>query len=152
MLDFFEQYGLTIFSAITGICGAIASVCAVLKTFNIGKKVNTSISDTHNEIKVTREGIVEAFKTAKIPSEWKISVANNINSKLDDFETKVLRKIDEGEKFRNDAVAQSLRILSYTAAYNKLSEDEKNHINDIVKECSETDNTIEIGTDTEIKK
>lgn len=144
MLEFLSQYGVEISAIITGVSGLLASIFGLVKVFKNGKQIDKNNEVTKQEIQVTREGIVEAFKEAKIPNEWKISVSNQVNSILTNFRDELITTIKENEKLRNKLMILTVKILSFTAASNKLTEDEKAQLNDLIKEISEEDSTIDI--------
>lgn len=144
MLEFLSQYGVEISALITGVSGLLASIFGLVKVFKNGKQISENNEVTKQEIQVTREGIVEAFKEAKIPNEWKISVSNQVNTILTNFRDELITTIKENEKLRNKLMILTVKILSFTAASNKLTEDEKAQLNDLIKEISEEDSTIDI--------
>ena len=97
------------------------------------------------KVQITREGIVEAFKVAKIPTEWKISVSKQIDSKLSDWRDEFLTIVKENEMTRTILMTMILKILNYTAASNKLTEEEKAKINELIRSVSEEDATLDIN-------
>lgn len=144
MLEFFQQYGAEILAGLTAAAAAVTSVVTMVKAFKTGKKVDANIARQDNEIQITRDGIVEAFKTAKIPSEWKIDVSNKIEKAIEAGLDQIIELFKEYEGLRTDANILILKILSYTAASNKLTEDDKNKIADLLKLIGEKDSTINI--------
>ena len=77
------------------------------------------------KIQITQEGIVEAFKQVKIPSEWKISISSQVDKKLNDFTETFMKQYQENEATKYLMIYLCLKILANTAAANKLSEEDK---------------------------
>ena len=141
MLEFFQIYGPSILAAIVAAGGAITSVCAVIKMFKTEKRVKASEAQTKEDIRVTREGIVEAFKKSKIPTEWKISISKQVDEKLEAWAEKFLIMFKE---LRTQLAVANTKILAYTAAFNKLSPEEQEEINELIKQITDGDKTIEV--------
>lgn len=144
MIEFLEANGATIVSVITAGAGLFASVYNIIKVLKIGKKVDANAEATKQDIQITRDGIVEAFKTAKIPTEWKISVSNQVNTILTQWRDEFLTLFKEHEFARDEIMVMILKILAFTAASNKLTEEDKTKINELIKLIGEKDSTIDI--------
>lgn len=144
MLEFFQIYGPSILAAIVAAGGAITSVCATIKMFKTEKRVKASEAQTKEDIRVTREGIVEAFKKSKIPTEWKISISKQVDEKLEVWAEKFLIMFKEHEDLRTQLAVANTKILAYTAAFNKLSPEEQTEINELIKQITDGDKTIEV--------
>lgn len=144
MLTFFETYGADILAGIVALASLAGSIYALVTTFKTGKKVDVNNQSLLGDIQVTKEGIVEAFKAAKIPSEWKISISNQVNTILTAFSDKVLSLLKEHEGLRTDMMVMILQILSFTAASDKLSDEDKQKILDLINCVEEIDRTIDI--------
>ena len=144
MLEFFQIYGPSILAAIVAAGGAITSVCATIKMFKTEKRVKASEAQTKEDIRVTREGIVEAFKKSKIPTEWKISISKQVDEKLEAWAEKFLIMFKEHEDLRTQLAVANTKILAFTAALNKLSPEEQTEINELIKQITDGDKTIEV--------
>ena len=144
MYEFFAQYGPTILAVISAVTACAASITGLVKVLNTSKEIKQENAKTKEDIKITREGVIEAFKTAKIPSEWKVSVSNQVTTILTDFRDEMITMYKENEKARDLIMIAILKILNFTAASNKLTEAEKQEINDLIKQITPEDNTIDI--------
>ena len=144
MLEFLTQYGSDILAALVSVTAVFTSVVGLAKSLKIGKKVDTNAATTQQEIQITREGIVEAFKTAKIPTEWKVTVSNQLMQQLNKFRDDFIVMFKEQEELRTKLMVAAVKILNYTAASNKLTEDEKQEINELIKMITDEDATIDI--------
>lgn len=145
MLDFFVNYGADITALLIAIAGLTTAIATLRKAFKTGKKVDTVNMATDEKIRITREGIVEAFKTAKIPTEWKISVSKQVNETLEKWRDDFITRMKNNQSTTNAVMLMMLKILSYTAASNKLTEEDKDKIDELIAVISEDDKTIDIG-------
>lgn len=144
MLDFLAQYGAQIITALVALGSLVGSVYGILKVFQTGKKVDIVNKTTDEKIQITRDGIVEAFKSAKIPTEWKVTISKQFDEKLTSLRDEVIGILQNSETARTGAIIMILKILNYTAASNKLTEDDKTKIADMVKLITDEDATLDI--------
>lgn len=144
MLEFIQTYGVQILTGIIAVAGAIISTNSTIRMFKIEKKVKITQSQNVEDIKITREGIVEAFKKSKIAPDWKISIDKQIDQKLKGWAQQFLIMFKEHESMRTKLAAANTKILAYTAAFNKLSKEEQNEIATLVVEAEGSDNVIEV--------
>ena len=144
MLEFFEQYGPVIAGYIIS-AGALATgVYSIITSFGLGKKVNKKTISLEQQIQITRQGIIEAFKSAKLPNEIRLSISTKVEEILTLATDKMIETIKKNEAIRTAANLMVLKILNYTAASNKLTDEERQQIEDILKVLTEEDNTINI--------
>lgn len=148
MLDFLASYGVDILAGVIAICGAVTSVRAVVKMWKSEKRIKASEERTREDIAVTREGIVQAFKQAKIPTDIKVSISNQVIKILTEFENKVLEMFREQEQIRTGLVLFCTKIMTNTAAYNKLTDTEKEELEQLIKQINEQDKIVEIEPET----
>ena len=145
MLEFFAQHGPAILAGMTAIGSLVASITGLVKVFKTNQKINAEQAKTQTEIQITREGIIEAFKAAKIPNEWKVTVSKQVEAYLTKFRDEFITMFKENEQARDLIMISILKILNFTAASNKLTEDEKKQIDDLIKQITDEDNTIDIS-------
>lgn len=144
MLDFLETHVVDILAAVVAMCAAITSLCGTIKMFKSEKRIKNSESRTKEDIAITREGIVQAFKQAKIPNDLKVDISKQVYKILDEFENKILETFREQEQLRTSLVLFCTKIMANTAAYNKLTDTEKQALEELMKQINEADKTIEI--------
>ena len=144
MLEFFAQHGPAILAGMTALGSLVASITGLVKVFKTNQKINAEQAKTQTEIQITREGIIEAFKAAKIPNEWKVTVSKQVEAYLTKFRDEFITMFKENEQTRDLIMISILKILNFTAASNKLTEDEKKQIGDLIKQITDEDNTIDI--------
>lgn len=140
MQEFINNYGAIIISVVTFI-GALATAIATMRN---GIMANKKITKLNNDIQITQNGIVEAFKKAKISPELKLSISSKVDTILNEWANKSLKLIQDNEELRTKLAVANTKILSYTAAFNKLSDEEKAEINSLINEVTEKDITIEV--------
>lgn len=145
MLEWITQYGPMILTGLTSVGTGASAIYAISKVFKLGKKIEKNSVETTEQIKITRDGIVEAFKTAVVPTEWKISVSSQIAKQLTDWKSELFAEFDRREKRRDEIAICSLKILSHTKSYDALSNDEKIKTQDLIKLIGEEDCTIDIS-------
>ena len=144
MVEFLEQHGAEIVSMILALAGLATAVFNFRKTVLLNRAARKDIETTRQDITITREGIVEAFKSAKIPNEWKIDVSNKIVTTLGEWRDSMLADIKKNQQFANDAMLIAVKILSFTAASEKLSDEDKAKLDEIIRLVEDKDKTIEI--------
>ena len=132
-----ENY-IELFALITGAGGAIASVASIIKVFKSDK-------ENKEEIKITREGIIEAFKKAKLPTDLRVSLTKQVDEKLNAMSDKLLAEVKEREAKVTKLAAYACKILANTAAFNKLSVEEQADINECISELLGEEYTIDIS-------
>lgn len=143
MLDFLTQYGADILAGVIAVCGAVTSVCASVKMWKSEKRIKQTEEQTREDIAVTQEGIVQAFKQAKIPNDLKVDLSNQVLKLFTDFENKVLEMFREQEQIRTGLVLFCTKIMANTAAYNKLTDTEKEALDQLMKQINEQDKIVD---------
>lgn len=147
MLEFLSSHSVEITAIITALGGAIGAIVSLIQVFKNNRKINKNNELTKQDIKITREGIVEAFKSAKIPNEWKISVSTQVNKMLVSFRDEFIKLYKENAEMSNKLLAISAKVLSFTAASDKLTADEKKQLQDLILLLNKEDYTIDISDD-----
>ena len=150
MLDFIAEYGPIILTGLSTLGTAAGVIYSIGRRFKIGSKLNKTIEETNDKIQITQEGIIEAFKQVKIPSEWKISISSQVDKKLNDFTETFMKQYQENEAEKYLMVYLCLKILANTAAANKLSEEDKAKLKSILDEVDEANKTIDVTEDTAV--
>lgn len=144
MLEFLAQYGPALIAGVIGAGGLAGAIYNIRKCFKLGKKIDTTSCSLEKNMEITREGIVEAFKSAKLPSEIKLSISTKVEEILGQVRDTIITEFKKNEATRSAAMLLVLKILSFSQASNKLTEDEKNKINDLLKLITDEDATIEV--------
>ena len=144
MLEFFAQYGPYIVSGIISAGALAGAIYNIRKCIKLGKKVDTTTIDMQKQMQISREAIVEAFKTAKLPNEIRLNIITKVEEILVQARDTIIETIKQNEAIRTTSNLLILKILKFTAASNKLTEDEQQQIEDILKLLSDEDTTIKI--------
>ena len=144
MLDFLAQYGPMITMGLTALGSLGVALYNFKQVLTMGKKVDENVANTNQSIQITQQGVIEAFKTAKIPTEWKIDVSSKIASTLTDWQQKIENLVTGKLAQTNQMLNMALTILKNTAAANKLTDAEKAQVEEIQKQVSEDDKTVSL--------
>lgn len=145
MLEFLAQYGPYILAGLTAAGSAAVAVKALVECGKAIKNVKTEQTKTKEDIQITQEGIIEAFKTAKLPEEVRVNITNQVKTYLTNFRDEFIEMYKENEKLRNAMMVSILKILNFTAASNKLTEEEKQQINKLIEQLGLEEVTIDIN-------
>lgn len=135
--EFLSKYGADIVMALINIANAAAVITAYIK-------MKRSERQTKSDIQITQEGIVKAFKEAKLPSEVKVSLSNQLDAKFNNWSKDFLKEYEQREEQKMALILANAKILSYTQAFNKLDDETKAKIKDAINQISENDKTIEV--------
>lgn len=144
MVEFLEQYGASIVSILIAIASMITAVFNFKKAAELNKQIKINADAAKQDVAITRQGIIDAFKAAKIPTEWKIDVSNKINTALNSFRDEMITLIKSNQVFENDVLLMAIKILSFTAASDKLSEEDKAKLQELIQLIDDSDKTINI--------
>lgn len=150
MLEWFAQWGPDIIIGLLGLTGIYTSIRSIVMTVRNNKKFNKQLAEQQTEMKkeveITREGVIEAFKQAILGNDFKISINNQLDKKLSDGLSKFVETITKNEELRTKLTVYNAMILKNTAAYNKLTNEEKAEMDMLMTNLGESIN-IEVEDD-----
>ena len=130
MLDWLQISPAALIAIITGGSAALVSIIAVITAVYTAKKAR-------KEYQITKEGVVDGFKQAVIPSKIQLDVATSLNK----FMAEVFPKLEESVKNQINPLVSAnllmLQILANTAAANKLTDEQKAQMQQIYNYLSE---------------
>lgn len=112
-------------SVVVGICGAVAALASMFKAVKTGKVSTAQYTELNEKIGVTQQGIVEAFKQVKFPTTWKVDLSKKLDVKFDELTNRLYNKLIHQDEAKTRLIIFMAKIMSNTAAYNKLTDDEK---------------------------
>lgn len=144
IIQFIQEHGTDILNGLLSALSVFIATNATIRSFKVDKKFNINQNQVNNAIQITRDGIVEAFKKARVGTEVKVSLTNQLDTKLAAMEKRLVSIVTRHESVRTRLALENTKILSYTAAYNKLSENEKSQLNEVLAEAENIDNTVEV--------
>lgn len=151
MLEWLSTYGLDILLGILSSGGLYAGISGIVKTTKLNKKIDKTVDEkigkVQEDIVITQEGVIQAFKQAILGNDFKISINNQIDKKLTDLAEKLISTVKENEELRTRLTVLTAIILKNTAAYNKLTDEEKGEMNVLVNNLGESIN-IEVEDDS----
>ena len=112
-------------SVVIGLCGAVAAVASMIKAIKTGKISTAQYNELKDQIGITQQGIVEAFKQVKFPTTSKVDLSKKFDAKFEELGNKLYNKLVHQDEAKTRLMIFMAKILSNTAAYNKLTDDEK---------------------------
>lgn len=144
-MEWFVQWGGLILSTLIGAGATAGSVKAIIEIVKTNKKLKLVQAETKANLEVTQQGIVEAFKTAKIPTDLKVNLSKQVTETLSKWKEEFMKEYAKVDALKTKMMAMILQILSYTAASNKLTEEQKAEIEQLIKLITENDGEIVIN-------
>ena len=124
-------------SVIIGICGVITALFGVVKAIKTGKVSTAQYNDLVSKIDVTQNGIVEAFKQVKFPTDWRVDLSKKVEAKFEELSEKLYSKLIAQDEAKTRLIIYMAKIISNTAAYNKLTDEEKAELNSLLTYVNE---------------
>ena len=112
-------------SVVIGLCGAVAAVASMIKAIKTGKVSTAQYNEPKDQIGITQQGIAEAFKQVKFPTNYKDDLRKKFYDKFKELGNKLYNNLVHQKKEKTRLMIFMAKILSNTAAYNKLTDDEK---------------------------
>lgn len=142
---------------IMSLCGLVTAIATAHKSIMSSKKTSAEykkIQNEHNvlqkDMEVTREGIIQAFTNAKFPTNYKIDLSNKVEKILNEWFIKLVDTIMAKDEIRTRLMIFISKILYNTAAYNKLTDEEKIELQNLLSSCQliNIDEPIEMPDNT----
>ena len=143
MEEFILENIAQILTAVIAICGSIISVTSFIKALRSENRTTTALNQNAQDIQITREGIVQAFKEATITKDLKVSVNTEVQRILEDNKNQTISIIRNNEAKRTKMMYWVLKILEYTAASNKLTKEEKAEIAETLSLIAEDEKIVD---------
>lgn len=141
IIEWLKANAVEICGIVTAIAAALGSVFACLTSARTSKRAKKDCNELDNKVQMTREGFVKAFQETKFPTNFKIDLSNKVDKVLTEnfakFKAETLGYIED---YRKLLIFVS-KILYNTAAYNKLTDEEKAELDNLI--VAHTDITIE---------
>lgn len=137
MFEWLQISPATLIAIITGGSGALVGMIAVITAIYSAKKAK-------KEYQITKEGVVDGFKQAVIPSKVQLDVSTSIIKTLNTAFPQLTEELKKQISPLISATCLILRILANTAAANKLSEEEKLQVQQIYNYLHEITVTVAI--------
>ena len=125
MIEWLEANAPGILAVVMTLCGNITSISTLIKSLNFITTIKSELNSLRKDIQVTREGVVEAFKEAVIPGEIKIEISKQVNKILSDAMQEFKEILVNNQETMAKMMVYMLKIMKNTAAYNKLTDEEK---------------------------
>ena len=146
-MDFLTQYAAAILAAIGSGSAALISITSFIKALKSERRAYQELSKNKRDIKITREGIVQAFKDAVVTKDLKISINKEVKKILQEEYEKMMALVTRAEERRTKMAYWCLKILNWTAASNKLTTEQKSEIDELLAMIADEEQIV----DTEVK-
>lgn len=156
-MDFLAQNMAEILAAVTALCAAIISTTSFLKSLRSEKRVQSRVEEFFNKMteelntakqdtKITREGVVQAFKESIVTKDVKVSINKHVERILDAKLDKFMQIVKEKEERRTKMMYWVLKILDWTAASGKLIPEQRAEVDELLAMIAEEEQIV----DTEV--
>ena len=142
-MDFLVEHMGAILTAIIAASGAIISTTSFIKSLKSEKRTAFEIASTKKDVKITREGIVQAFKDSVVTKDVKVSVNNQVAKILDEKFEKFEKAINKSEERKTKMTYWCLKILEYTAASGKLTPEQKEEVKELMAMIAEEEQIVD---------
>jgi len=139
ILDWMPQ----ILTAIIALCGATISVTAFMKSLKAEKRQAEGLAKANDDVKITRAGIVEAFKNAVVTKDLKVSINKQVEEILNDHNKNLIATIVKNEEVRTKMMYWCTIILQRTAAGEALSKEQKAEIKELLAMIADIEKLVE---------
>lgn len=132
-----------IVAVIIQVISLVVATTSFIKVLSSEKRTVSKLSKFENDVAITRAGIVQAFKESIVTKDVKVSVNNQVKKVLHE-ELEILKKeIRNSEERRTKMNFWVLKILSWTAAANKLTLEQQTDINELLALIAEEEQIVE---------
>lgn len=145
-MDFLTQHMAAIFATIGSVSAALISITSFVKALKSERRTHQELSKSKKDIKVTREGIVQAFKDAVVTKDLKVSINKEVKKILREECEKMMALVTRAEERRTKMTYWCLKILDWTAASNKLTTEQKAEIDELMAMIADEEQIV----DTEV--
>jgi len=153
-MEFILDYYPHILGAITAITSAIIAITSFIKALKSEKRltgqVAVMVGDVRKEmtllddkVAITRAGIVQGFKDAVVTKDIKVSINNQVKKVLDERLDEFANRIQKSEEAKTQLTYWALKILRYTAAYNKLTVEQQTELDEVLALIAEDEKIVD---------
>lgn len=153
-MDFLAEYMATILAAITSFTGMLIAITSFVKSLKSEGRVKNELKATMetvknemdaamNAVKITREGIVQGFKEAVVTKDVKVSINKEVKRILDDRLDVFYKEIVKSEERRTKMMYWVLKILDWTAASGKLTNEQRSEIEELLALIAEEEQIVD---------
>lgn len=150
-MDYLVENVNSLVAVIMAICGTttvggtVVAIISFVKALKTEKRINTAVKTTEQDVKITREGIVQAFKDTVVTKDVKVSVNTQVTKILNEGLNEFKKIIAESEAKRTNMIYWCLKILHYTAANNQLTPSQQAEINELLANIAEEEQIVDTG-------
>ena len=143
MMEYLAEHMAQILAIVTAVTSLLITITTFIKVLKSEARTTGRLSNFAEDVKVTRAGIVQGFKDAVVTKDLKVSINKQVEKILDARLDEFLKKITKSEEIRTKMAYWNLKILAWTAAYNKLTNEEKAEISELMALIAEEEQIVE---------
>jgi len=153
-MEIVMEYYPQVLSIVTQIAAVIVAITSFVKALKSEKRLMLKVADNEinvasklqeldQKVAVTRAGIVQGFKDAVITKDIKVSVNNQVQKILDEKLDHIVSVVKKNEERRTQLTYWMTKIIQNTAAYNKLTTEEKSELDEIMALIAEDEKIVD---------
>lgn len=109
----------------------------------LAEMVVAKLATIDKDVAITRLGIVQAFKDAVVTKDIKVSINSQVKKVLDEYLGNITEVVQKSEESRTQMTYWALKILRYTAAYNKLTVEQQTELDEIMALIADDEKIID---------
>lgn len=142
-MEYLAEHMAQILAIVTAATSLLITITTFIKVLKSEARTTGRLSNFAEDVKVTRAGIVQGFKDAVVTKDLKVSINKQVEKILDARLDEFLKKIIKSEEIRTKMAYWNLKILAWTAASNKLTNEEKAEISELMALIAEEEQIVE---------
>jgi len=96
-----------------------------------------------NKVAVTRAGIVQGFKDAVVTKDVKVSINSQVKKLLDESKVELIAIVKKSEEKKTQLTYWALKILRYTAAFDKLTVEQQSELEEVMALIAEDEQIVD---------
>lgn len=134
---------IEIAKGIAAIVGAIVAAIMYIKSLKSEKRNIEQINKNTKDVAITKEGIVQAFKSSIVSKDVKVSINTQVERIMDRKFEDLLIEIKRDNENKTQMVYWCLKILEWTAAANKLTPEQRSELVNLMNQISKEECIID---------
>lgn len=142
-MEFIADNMETILLVIGQITAAVVAIVSLIKALRSEVRAKAEVGALKSDVAITRAGIVQAFKEAVVTKDVKVSINKQVEQVLDKKLAVFTEIVKKSEERRTKMVYWSLRIMSWTAAANKLTTEQKTELDELMALIAEEEQIVD---------
>lgn len=153
-MDIIIEYGEKIVQWLATISAFVVSVTMFVKSLKSETRVtdaftafktavNNEVTALDTKVNITRQGIVQGFKDAVVTKDVKVSVNSQVKKIIDEKMDTLITVVKKNEEKRTKIAYWNLKILANTAAYDKLTVEQRGELQEVMADIAEDETIVD---------